>query len=190
VIVDPVGTTTGRNHSTPEDAREYFGPLMELASKSGVAFLGLTHLSKDKEALGRRIVEKARVVLKMTRPDPEGQPDRRRLWVDKTAAVAPSPLGITMGDEGNDYDSYPPTEPEAAPRRPGPLPAKLDACKRWLADYMAHGPARLGDLRRDAQAEGFASPTLYAARKALAAEEYKQGGCIWWKLTGATSEAA
>ena len=50
------------------------GPLMDLAASSGVAFIGLTHLSKDKEALGSRIVEKARVVAKMTQPDPEGQP--------------------------------------------------------------------------------------------------------------------
>ena len=87
---------------------------MELAASSGVAFLGLTHLSKDKDPLGRRIVEKARVVIKMTQPDPEGQPNRRKLWVDKTAAVKPPPLGITMGESGNEYDSRPPSEPEPA----------------------------------------------------------------------------
>jgi hypothetical protein len=110
VVIDTVGMVTDRNLCRPEEARAFFAPLIDLAGKSGVAFLGLTHLSKDKEALGRRIVEKARVVIKMTQPDPEGQKDRRRLWVDKTAVVKPPPLGITMGGMGNDYDFTPPTE--------------------------------------------------------------------------------
>ena len=62
----------------------------------------------NKEALGRRIVEKARVVIKMTQPDPEGQPNRRRLWVDKTAIQKPPPLGITMTNDGNDVDGETP----------------------------------------------------------------------------------
>ena len=69
-----------------------------------MAFLGLTHLSVNKEALGRRIVEKSRSVIMMTQPDAEGQRDRRRLWVDKTAVQKPPPLGVTMKDAGNDYD--------------------------------------------------------------------------------------
>ena len=99
-------------------------------------FLGLTHLSMNKEALGRRIVEKARVVSKMTQPDPEGLRDRRRLWVDKTAIQKPAPLGVTMTDKGNDYDFNPPEEPEPAPRKHGPPPAKLEACKKWLAELL------------------------------------------------------
>ena len=99
VVIDTVGMTTGRNLSRPEEAREFFAPIMELAHKTGTPFLGLTHLSANKEALGRRIVEKARVVIKMTQPDPEGQHDRRRLWVDKTAIQKPPPLGVTMTDK-------------------------------------------------------------------------------------------
>ena len=64
------------------------------------------------------------MVIKITKPDPEGQPNRRKLWVDKTAAVKPPPLGITMGDAGNDYDSTPPTEPESA--KAGRPPEKRD----------------------------------------------------------------
>ena len=91
-IIDTVGMTTGSNLSKPNEAREFFAPILDLCQRTGVALLGLTHLSKDKEALGRRIVEKARVVIKMTQPDPEGQPDRRRLWVDKTAIYLTRPL--------------------------------------------------------------------------------------------------
>src|SRR5262249_25806944 len=109
-VIDTVGMTTSRNLSRPDEAREFFAPVLEMGQGCGVALLGLTHLSRDKEALGRRIVEKARVVLKMTQHDPEGQRDRRRLWVDKTAVVKPPPLGITMGSGGNEYDFEPPNE--------------------------------------------------------------------------------
>ena len=187
VVIDTVGMTTARNLCRPEEAREYFAPLMDLAGKSGVAFLGQTHLSKDKEALGRRIVEKARVVLKMTAPDPEGQPNRRRLWVDKTAVVRPPALGITMGDAGNEYDPNPPTEPETVPRKPGPPPAKLDACKSWLAERLASGPARVSELRKGAAEAGVISSensadTLYRAHEALKVVEYVLDGRKWWKL--------
>src|SRR5271157_6098772 len=125
-IIDTIGMTTSRNLSRPDEAREFFAPLLDLCQKTGVALLALTHLSANKEALGRRIVEKARVVIKMTQPDPEGQPDRRRLWVDKSAVVKPSALGITMGKSGNTYDTDPPKEKETdyEPKKRGPIPVK------------------------------------------------------------------
>ena len=129
-IIDTVGMTTSHNLSKPNEAREFFAPLMDLASKTGVALVGLTHLSMNKDPLGRRIVEKARIVIKMTQPDPEGQVNRRRLWVDKSAIVKPPALGITMGSAGNEYDPNPPTEP--TPAKPGPVPVRLAECKEWL----------------------------------------------------------
>jgi hypothetical protein len=66
VVIDTVGMVTGRNLSRPEEAREFCAPVIELAGTTGVAFLGLTHLSMNKEALGCRIVEKARSVIKTT----------------------------------------------------------------------------------------------------------------------------
>ena len=152
--------------------------------------LGLTHLSKDKEALGRRIVEKARVVIKMTQPDPEGQPDRRRLWVDKTAVVKPPALGITMGTAGNDYDSEPPKEPDPVPKKRGPSPEKLEECKTWLAAQLTPNPARVSVVRKAAEQAGHATGTLYAARDALGVSEYELEGRKWWKMPAATSAAA
>jgi hypothetical protein len=119
----------------------------------------------------------------MTQPDPEGQRDRRRLWVDKTAIVKPPPLGITMGDAGNEYDFNPPREPEPVQRRPGPPPAKLGECKSWLAARLTPNPAPVKDVRSDADAAGFSADTLYAAMRATAIEEYTVGKRKWWKLT-------
>jgi hypothetical protein len=181
-ILDTVGMTTSRNLCRPEEARAFFAPVMELAGKTGVPILGLTHLSKDKEALGRRIVEKARVVIKMTQPDPEGQRDRRCLIVDKTAIQKPLPLGVTMKDAGNDYDFDPPKEPEAFPRRRGPAPIKLEECKGWLKKLLTPNPVRVTDVRRDAEKAGYSADVLYRARNALKAEELKLDHRLWWKL--------
>lgn len=135
VVIDTVGMVTARNLCRPEEARDFFSPIMDLASTHGVAFLGLTHLSKDKEALGRRIVEKARVVMKMTQPDPEGQPNRRRLWVDKSAVVKPPPLGITMGQAGNEYDFAPPVEAE--PHKGGRPPEASEKARAFIVGALA-----------------------------------------------------
>jgi hypothetical protein len=181
VVIDTVGMTTDRDLTRPEEARKFFAPIIELAGRTGVPILALTHLSKDKEALGRRIVEKARVVMMMTQPDPEGQPDRRRLWVSKTAVQKPPALGITMKGDGNDYDFEPPKEPDATPRKRGPTPAKLEECQRWLTERLTT-PAPVCEVRRDADAAKFAVGTLYAARDALNVDEYQVGRLKWWKL--------
>ena len=181
-VIDTVGMTTNRNLCRPEEAREFFAPILELCQKTGVALLGLTHLSANKEALGRRIVEKARVVIKMVQPDPEGQRDRRRLWVDKTAVVKPPALGITMGNEGNTYDFDPPKEPEPTQRRPGPPPIKLEECKRWLVEHLTPNPTRVKDVRDEAEKAGYSVDTLYRSRDALGVEEYTFERLKWWKL--------
>jgi hypothetical protein len=180
VIIDTVGMVTSRNLSRPEEAREFFAPILELCQHTGVAILGLTHLSANREALGRRIVEKARVVIKMTQPDPEGERDRRRLWVDKTAVMKPPALGVTMGDAGNDYDFNPPKEPDPPAR--GRPPAKLEECKAWLKKQLTPTPVRVVDIRRDAEQVPFATDTLYRAKDALGVDEYILERRKWWKL--------
>ncbi len=164
VVIDTVGMCTGRNLTRADEARLFFAPIMELSQRTSVTTLALTHLSANKEALGRRIVEKARVVLKMTQPDPINQPDRRRLWVDKTAVVKPPPLGITMGTDGNEYDLNPPAEPYSDPRKPGRSPEKLEACKAWLAAELAHGPPASALSERPPRRRIRKRGTLYATR--------------------------
>ena len=187
VIVDTVGYTTGRNLCRPEDANAYFGPLMDLARDTGTAFLLLTHLSASGEALGRRFNGACRLVWKMTMPDPEGQPDRRRLWVDKTFATKPPPLGMSFGDSGCSFDFNPPAPAEPAPRKRGPSPEKLNACQAWLAERLGV-PALVADVRRDAEKANHSTGTLYSARDALGVDEYTIDGRKWWKLPAADAD--
>jgi hypothetical protein len=189
VVIDTVGMVTARNLCRPEDARAFFAPLIELAAETGVALLGLTHLSMHKEALGRRIVEKARVVIKLTHPDPEAQPDRRRVWVDKTAATRPPALGITLSSAGNTFDSDPPSEPQAPERRTSRSP-KAMACTGWLAGRLGEGPVRVLDLRRDAERAGYSTSRLYLAREALGVEEIERDGRKFWALPQTVEQSA
>jgi predicted ATP-dependent serine protease len=111
VIVDTVGQVTARNLGRPEEARQFFQPLMTVAARTGTGFLMLTHLSREGDPLGRRIIAACRVVWKLSQPDKEGQPDRRKLWVDKSQTLKPPPLGMTIAAEGCSFDFEPPQEP-------------------------------------------------------------------------------
>jgi hypothetical protein len=191
VVIDTVGMVTARNLCRPEEARAFYAPLIELAAETGVALLGLTHLSLHKEALGRRIVEKARVLMKMTHPDPDNQPDRRRLWVDKTATIEPPALGVAMGTQGNTYDFDPPTEPSetlvrrADRDRPSP---KLGACQTWLVERLAASPVRATDIRLEAEQAGYSFSRLYAAREALGIQQVRRDGIAFWALPRTAEE--
>lgn len=103
--------TTARNLCRPEESRAYFGPLMDIAQTTSTSFLCHTHRSLSGDALGRRFVGAVRVLWKMSDPDPEGQPGRRRLWVDKSYGLKPPPLGMTIRTEGCDFNDNPPEAP-------------------------------------------------------------------------------
>ena len=168
VIVDTVGMTTDRNLCRPEDARAYFGPLMDMAQQTGVAFLLLTHLSRDAQALGRRIVGACRVVWKMTAPDPEGQPDRRRVWVDKTYTLKPPPMGMGIADSGCSFDFNPPSAPEAV--KPGRPPEARDKAARFIRDALVQENDRIGnDLCAEWEKTGGNAKTFWRAAEDLVA---------------------
>jgi AAA domain len=180
VIVDTVGQVTARNLGRAEEAREFFQPLMTVASKTGTSFLMLTHLSREGDPLGRRIIAACRVVWKLSQPDKEGQPDRRKLWVDKSYSLKPPPLGMTIAAEGCTFDFEPPAE---APKdKGGRPPAKLEPCKQWLLERLTPVPVPLQDLRTEAEEAGYDANVLYRARDILKVSEYKYERRKWWKL--------
>ena len=136
---------------------------MEMASDTRVMFLLLTHLSRDSEALGRRIVGASRVVWKLTTPDPEGQADRRRLWVDKSYVLKPPALGMTIADAGCTFDSNPPTEPE--PRRPGRPSDERDKAKQFIRESLDAQNDQIGnDLWRDGRKTARETPRRSGVR--------------------------
>lgn len=181
VIVDTVGMTTERNLGRPEDARAYFSPLMEIAGATGVSFLLLTHLSKEAQALGRRIVGASRVVWKLTQPDPEGQPDRRKLWVDKSYSTIPAPLGMTITEAGATFDATPPAEPGEGRSRGS---SRIDDCRQWLEDFLDGQARPIKAIVAAARAEGFCRSLLYRTREAMELTSFDRGGAAYWGPPG------
>ena len=165
VIIDTVGMTTEKNLCKPEDARAYFGPLMDMAQLTGILFLLLTHLSREGQALGRRINGACRLVWKMTHPDPEGQPDRRRVWVDKTYLVKPPALGMTIADAGCSFDFNPPTDPE--PDKGGRPPGERNKAINFLTDKLTEGDRKQCDLVSEWEATKGAKGTIFDAIRAM-----------------------
>lgn len=68
------------------------------------------------------------------------------------------------------------------PRKPGPPPARLEECKKWLAERLTPNPTPVKDVRTDSDNASFSADTLYKSRDALKVEEYAVGRRKWWKL--------
>jgi hypothetical protein len=113
VVIDTVWRATRRRLSREDEVNILMDPLITMAQECDTAILGLMHLSKDDETLGRRLEGLARAVLKLSRPDP-GQPGRRRLGVIGNFKE-PDALGATLRDGGCDFDFTPPEEPARSP---------------------------------------------------------------------------
>lgn len=178
VVIDTITYATSRNTARAEEAKAAFDMILMLAANTGVAVLALTHLNKEGEVLNRRITERARAVLKLTCPDPDGQPNRRRFWVDKTAVKKPPALGLTMADSGNEYDDAPPEAKPKEAKPTGPPPARSTGRAEWLWSFLGKGPftvTGIVDAARDAgllkaPTEKDPKPSispLYAAKEAI-----------------------
>jgi hypothetical protein len=121
-------------------------------------------------------------VIHLSQPDP-AQEHRRRLWVDKSWARYPQPLGVTMKDDGNDYDDEPPQEPGDEPKAAGAGPA-VKECMAWLEGRIAGDSVGIGVLREEREEEkGGSAKVLYRAKKKLGlVEEAGAGGRKFWRF--------
>src|SRR5262249_9682183 len=94
----------------------------------------LLHVSKEGQALGRRIRGITRTLLHLECPDP-ARSARLRLWVEKSFAERPPALGVTIGQAGNTYDFKPPARSD--PSKGGRPPVKLDKAIGFIETELA-----------------------------------------------------
>jgi hypothetical protein len=170
VVIDTITNTSDAKSQDSSDAKKQYKPLQGIATRCQVPILCVTHLNVSGKVLGRRAVEKVRVVINLEQPDPESQEHRRKLWVSKSKAIKPPALGITMGDVGNEYDTSPPEKPEegrVAGHKKGPIPTKLKECMDWLSTQINGIPVRVSMVRNNAEKEGYNVNTLYQAKDHL-----------------------
>ena len=187
VVIDTVTNTGDFKSQDSSDAKRQYKPLQEVAKRTGCAMLVVTHTNVAGKTLGRRADEKTRVTIRVERPDPEGQPHRRKLSVALSRlSVYPPPLGVTMHDSGNDYDNTPPEDPENAQAAQGaklPSPAIQEAIG-YLTTRLAMGACKVGMIRREAEQREppISAKSLYAAVRHLGIEEFEQEDRKWWRL--------
>lgn len=105
VFVDSAMNATSHGTMKPEDAIKFFVPLMRIASERNCVIVLITHLSKEGQALGRRIVGQVRQLIRIVGPatNPDLAPDERLIFVEKSNSKLPPQLISTMHDSGAHY---------------------------------------------------------------------------------------
>jgi len=192
-VVDTLGSATSLKMHSQEEAEALTRPLRKLAIEFDCAIICLTHLNANGGVLGRRIVEKARQVITMTEPDPEGQPNRRRIWVSKSNAIKPPALGVTMHSDGCDYDDAPPVSPDAEPgtagRSRGRPATAINVATAWLTGWLSGGDKSLAETTAAAEKIGIDRRTLTNARAEMGIEDESRNGQKWLLTPGETKPA-
>ena len=112
VVIDTLTSATSKDLCSQAVIKALKAPLVALCQTYGVIVMLLLHVSKEGQALGRRIKGVTRTLIHLECPEPEKHPARLRAWIEKSFAKKPPALGVTMGDAGNEYDFAPPSAPE------------------------------------------------------------------------------
>jgi hypothetical protein len=180
-FVDTCLNATEKSSHKPEDARAFFGPLQQIAARTASPIVCVTHLNAAGKPLGRRIEGQGRVVMMLEKPDPDGQPHRRKLYVRKSNSLYPDPLGITMSGGGNEYDRNPPRAPDVVEGGPQKISA-TDRCMEIITNMLIKGPAMMGIVRETCLEQGFSIGTFQKAKAILKLSEYKAEGRMWLEL--------
>ena len=142
VFVDTLTNATRRDLCRQDEVGPLLAPLQGIAQRHEIAPILLQHVSREGQALGRRSKGLTRTLIHLACPDPD-QPARLRLWVEKSFAVRPSELGVTMGAEGNEYDKEPPAPRELS--HGGRPPAKRDKVREFIKDALTSQNDRIGN---------------------------------------------
>jgi hypothetical protein len=168
VVIDSLTFATRRDLCRQSDVQVLLTPLKLLAQKHQVAIIPQLHISREGSVLGRRSRGLTRTLIKLEANDPDVQPDRRRLWVDKSFDKKPPPLGVTMTDRGNEYDGdAPPPLAPAAPRNPGRPSAESERARKFILDALRLADRRLTEVKNEFLGSGGSERTFWRARDDL-----------------------
>jgi hypothetical protein len=170
VFIDTLTSATSLDLCDQRVMKGLKTPLLRLAQHYGVNVCLMLHLSREGQALGRRIKGITRTLMHLECPDPEHSPGRLRFWVEKSYAEKPPALGVTLGSNGNAYDFNPPGRAE--PRAGGRPREPREKAMQFVRDALTRENDRTGN--------------------ALRAEWEKTGGCerTFWRGVDDLAEAS
>ncbi|WP_165244516.1 AAA family ATPase [Paludisphaera soli] len=154
LVVDTLTYASNLSLNKPDEMKRMLDPLMDVATRKGLSLLVLIHQNAQGGALGRRILERARILWSLERLN-EGDIEHLRLKVDETNLPRRPALLVTHAEAGVEFspaydDGSRPAEAE-------------DAFARWLVGYLrgrdeapsyydvlkAAGPERVGEADAD-----------------------------------------
>jgi hypothetical protein len=166
VFVDTLTNATRRDLCRQSDVKSLLGPLVEIAQRRDVAIILVLHLSREGQALGRRVKGLTRTLLHLECPAPDTGPERLRLWVEKSFTVKPPSLGVTMTAKGNDYDTSPPGKIDRT-GCVGRPPVMTGQAVAFLLAELADGDRKGCELISEWEAQGGNKRTVFRARDSL-----------------------
>jgi hypothetical protein len=127
LVIDTLTYASHKSLSKPEDMKAILDDIITLAIKNAVAVLVLIHENREGEALGRRICERARVLMKLERYN-ESDPSRLRLYVKDSNFPERPALTVVHRTNGIEF--------EKDQGQAGNGPDRCYACARFLVDYL------------------------------------------------------
>ena len=165
VFIDSLTFATSRDLCVANHVMGLMTPVRDISQQTQTTIIPLLHVSKDGQALGKRIKGIARTIIQLECFSPEN-PTRLRMSVSKTFAKKPPALGVTLTDRGNDYDSNPPSAPP--PGQVGrPSTARNEAADFILAALRAQNGLLGTELRGRWEGEGKSRNTFNRAVEEL-----------------------
>lgn len=151
LVIDTTTYASIYNTGKPNESKIAYDPIMDVLMETNQAGLGLTHTNKEGGVLNRRFLERCRVQIGITRPDPNS-PKRIRVEVKKSDDNIPPAMGAEFNGTSVIYDHTPPAEPGPAPRgRPAKAaPGMAD----FLWEFLQLSPAPIVSIVDAARDKG------------------------------------
>lgn len=212
VVIDPVTSYIGAGTDDHKNSslRTLLGPLADLANRTHVAVIIVTHLNKTAgtKALNRitgsiAYAALARAAWLLIR-DPEDHPRRLLLSIKNNLAPDPTGLGYriidgviqwedapvsmtandALADEANEVRGSKGKEKENA--------SKVEQAEAWLSDILSCGKEIPSDeIMAQGEGKGFKRDVLFAAKKRLGVKARKggfHGGWAWFLPPDASTD--
>ncbi|MHC4947204.1 MAG: AAA family ATPase [Planctomycetota bacterium] len=194
VVIDPLSAYLGPTDSHRDaDVRSVLGPLAALASRHGVAIIGVTHLNKGQvrtcihRVLGSVGIAAACRAVWLVARDP--QDHGRRLLLPVKMNLAPDSTGLAYSivhgalNWGADPVTVTADDILAAEVGNGPDDDGGHEVAEWLRDELADGPKPVKEVEKRARPLGFSAKQLRSARKPAGVKPKRLGfgpGGTWY----------
>jgi putative DNA primase/helicase len=193
LVVDAMLGAHQGNEAKSRDVSRVLTWLSELARDESIAVVVVDHLRKTREGEDSNIVtierirdsgakaQYSRSVIALDTPRLSREQDVRIRVIKANLCRPPEPCGMQIVDPGVAEWLV------EAPEPLGRLTRGAEAMD-FLRPLLASGPRAVQEIKKLAEADGFAWKTIERAKKPLHVEATRQSGVWWWNLPGPATQ--